>query len=126
MVTMVQLKGFDEFNKYALDIDPNGPPIFFYFSGEKLPDGRSWCPDCNDAEPIVKSYLGELQKSIIFAYVDVGDVTTWKDKACPFRTDKRTKLMVIPTIIRWNGVQRLEGEQCSKRELLQMIFEEED
>ncbi|XP_059057094.1 thioredoxin domain-containing protein 17-like [Achroia grisella] len=126
MVSNVEIKGFDEFAKYTDNIDPNGPPVFFYFSGEKTADGNSWCPDCVEAEPIVRAYLTELKKSVIFAYVDVGNREYWKDKACPFRTDSRTRLMVIPTIIKWKGVQRLEGEQCSKRDLLQMLFEEED
>ncbi|XP_063822005.1 thioredoxin domain-containing protein 17-like [Ostrinia nubilalis] len=126
MVSYVEIKGFDDFSKYTENIDPKGPPVFFFFSGAKLPSGNSWCPDCVEAEPIVKSYLGELQKSVTFVYVDVGDRDYWKDKACPFRTDSRTRLMVIPTIIKWKGVQRLEGSQCNKRDLLQMMFEEEE
>lgn len=51
---------------------------------------------------------------------------SWKDRACPFRTDSRTKLMVIPTLIKWKGVQRLEGSQCGQQDLLQMLFEEDD
>ncbi|XP_068629942.1 thioredoxin domain-containing protein 17-like [Battus philenor] len=126
MISLVNLNGFEEFSKYTENIDPNGPQVLFYFSGSKLPDGRSWCPDCVEAEPVVKAYLDELKNDVIFAYVDVGDRNYWKDKACPFRTDTRTKLMVIPTIIKWKGVQRLEGSQCTKRELLQMLFEEDD
>ncbi|XP_063620909.1 thioredoxin domain-containing protein 17-like [Cydia splendana] len=126
MVTRVEIKGMDAFSKFTEDIDRSGPPVFFFFSGSKLPNGTSWCPDCVEAEPIVQAYLNELQKSIIFAYVDVGDRDYWKDKMCPFRTDPRTKLMVIPTLLRWKGVQRLEGSQCNKRELLQMMFEEDE
>ncbi|KAL0842383.1 hypothetical protein ABMA28_014503 [Loxostege sticticalis] len=126
MVSYVEIKGFEDFAKYTENIDPQGPPVFFFFSGSKLASGSSWCPDCVEAEPIVKAYLGELQKSVIFVYVDVGDRDYWKDKACPFRTDSRTRLMVIPTIIKWKGVQRLEGSQCNKRDLLQMMFEEEE
>ncbi|XP_063359991.1 thioredoxin domain-containing protein 17-like [Cydia amplana] len=126
MVTRVEIKGIDAFSKFTEDIDSSGPPVFFFFSGSKLPNGTSWCPDCVEAEPIVQAYLNELQKSIIFAYVDVGDRDYWKDKMCPFRTDARTKLMVIPTLLRWKGVQRLEGSQCNKRELLQMMFEEDE
>ncbi|KAJ0180733.1 hypothetical protein K1T71_004137 [Dendrolimus kikuchii] len=126
MVSYVQIKGFEEFAQYTESIDPNGPPVLFYFSGSKLPGGNSWCPDCVEAEPVVQAYLTELNREIIFAYVDVGDRDYWKDKQCPFRTDKRTKLMVIPTIIKWKGVQRLEGSQCNKRELLQMLFEDDE
>lgn len=50
----------------------------------------------------------------------------WKDPKCPFRTDPSTKLMVLPTIIRWQQPQRLEGDQCEKKELVQMLFEDDD
>lgn len=117
MVTILELHGYEEFQKYVANIEPNQPnsrPVVVYFSGEKLPSGESWCIDCVEAEPVVKAYLNELKKEITFVYVDVGNRETWKDKACPFRTDSRTKLMVIPTIILWNGVRRLEGSQCAK------------
>ncbi|XP_064071613.1 thioredoxin domain-containing protein 17-like [Vanessa tameamea] len=126
MVTQIEIKGFDEFVKYTETIDDNGPPVLFYFSGSKLPDGNSWCPDCVVAEPMVKAFVSELNKNIIFVYVSVGDREYWKDRACPFRTDSRLKLMVIPTIIKWKGVQRLEGSQCGQRDLLQMLFEDDD
>jgi hypothetical protein len=58
--------------------------------------------------------------------VDVGDRPTWKDQKNPFRHDKNTHLQVIPTLIRWNHPQRLEGDQLLKPELLQMFFTEED
>ncbi|KAJ8725883.1 hypothetical protein PYW08_004066 [Mythimna loreyi] len=126
VVTSVELHGYEEFVKYIEAVDPKGPPILLSFSGSKLPSGESWCPDCVEAEPVLKAYLSELTRDIIFVYVDVGDSVTWKDKACPFRTDPRLKLMVIPTLIRWKGVQRLEGSQCGKRDLLQMLFEDDD
>ncbi|XP_047512417.1 thioredoxin domain-containing protein 17-like [Pieris napi] len=126
MVTIVNLKGFDEFASYTENIDPNGPMTLFYFSGSKTDNGKSWCPDCEVAEPIVKAFLGELKKNVTFVFVDVGDRDYWKEKTCPFRLDSRTRLMVIPTIIKWKGVQRLEGSQCNNRELLQMLFEDED
>ncbi|XP_050678567.1 thioredoxin domain-containing protein 17-like isoform X2 [Leptidea sinapis] len=126
MVAFVDIKGYEDFVKYVESLDINGPPVFVYFSGSKNADGNSWCPDCVEAEPVIKSYFTELQKNIIFVYVDVGDRDYWKNKACPFRTDSRIKLMVIPTLIKWKGVQRLEGSQCNKRELLQMLFEDDE
>ncbi|OWR52275.1 thioredoxin domain-containing protein 17-like isoform X2 [Danaus plexippus] len=126
MVNYVDIKGFQDFTKYTEQINSNDPPVLFFFSGSKLPNGNSWCPDCVEAEPVVKAFLSELKKDITFVYVDVGDRDYWKDRACPFRTDSRTKLMVIPTIIKWKGVQRLEGSQCNNRELLQMLMEDED
>ena len=46
MVSVDEIHGYEEFVKYAEAIDPNGPPVVFYFSGEKLPSGESWCIDC--------------------------------------------------------------------------------
>ncbi|XP_038215870.1 thioredoxin domain-containing protein 17-like [Zerene cesonia] len=126
MVTIAKIKGFDAFVNYTQSIDPKGPLVLFYFSGSKTAEGKSWCPDCEIAEPIVQAFLNEVKKDFIFAYVDVGDREYWRNPECPFRTDTRTRLMVIPTIIKWKGVQRLEGSQCNKRELLQMLFEDEE
>ncbi|VVC88849.1 unnamed protein product [Leptidea sinapis] len=102
MVAFVDIKGYEDFVKYVESLDINGPPVFVYFSGSKNADGNSWCPDC------------------------VEEKYNICNKACPFRTDSRIKLMVIPTLIKWKGVQRLEGSQCNKRELLQMLFEDDE
>ncbi|XP_013180433.1 PREDICTED: thioredoxin domain-containing protein 17-like isoform X1 [Papilio xuthus] len=120
------LKNHEEFTNFVNKLPQNGPNVYFLFSGSKKENGRSWCIYCQMAEPVVKAFLDELKRNVVFAYVDVGDRDYWKDKACPFRTDSRTKLLVIPTIIKWKGVQRLEGSQCTKRDLLQMLFEEDD
>ena len=52
-------------------------------------------------------------------------VFSWKDMKNPFRSDPNIKLMVIPTLLRWKSVVRLEGEQCEKWDLLEMLFNEE-
>ncbi|XP_053625559.1 thioredoxin domain-containing protein 17-like isoform X1 [Plodia interpunctella] len=124
--TIQNLNNYEEFSVYVNGLPEKGHSVYFFFTGSKKENGRSWCMYCQIAEPIVKAYLEELKKSVIFVFVQVGDPTTWRDRACPFRTDARTKLLVIPTIIKWKGVQRLEGEQCAKRDLLQMMFEEEE
>ncbi|XP_035436078.1 thioredoxin domain-containing protein 17 isoform X1 [Spodoptera frugiperda] len=125
-VNHLTLHEYDEFKTYIANLPETGPPVYFFFTGQKKENGRSWCIYCQMAEPVVKAYLNELKKEITFVFVDVGNPETWRNKACPFRTDSRTRLMVIPTIIVWNGVQRLEGSQCAKRELLNMLFEDED
>ncbi|CAH2086121.1 unnamed protein product [Euphydryas editha] len=120
------LNNYDEFVKYVENIKTRKRNIYFLFTGSKKENGRSWCIYCQLAEPVVKAYLSELNKNIIFVYVDVGEREYWKDRACPFRTDSRSKLMVIPTLIKWGGVQRLEGSQCGQRDLLQMLFEDDE
>lgn len=66
MVTMVDLHGYAEFSKYAETIDPKGPPVVFYFSGEKLPSGESWCPDCVEGTyKLIPTYLQNWSLSLI-------------------------------------------------------------
>lgn len=52
MVNQIEIKGFDDFANFTENIDPNGPPVIFYFSGSKLPNGNSWCPDCVEGKCI--------------------------------------------------------------------------
>lgn len=86
----------------------------------------SWCPDCVEAEPFINDGLAQFGDDSVFIYVDVGDRAFWKDMKNPFRTDRDTHLSVIPTLIRWKKPQRLEGDQLTKPELIQMFFTEED
>ncbi|RVE43238.1 hypothetical protein evm_012118 [Chilo suppressalis] len=121
MVRYVDLKMFDEFSNYIERLDPNGPPVFIFFSG-----WSGWCPDSVEAQSVVKACLSELQKFVIFISVDIDSRKYWKKPSCPYRTDNRCKLTVIPTLINWKGGQRLEGNQCKNRDRLQMMFEEEE
>lgn len=46
--------------------------------------------------------------------------------ACPFRKDDRLRLMVIPTVMKWETPKRLDGvEKCGKLELLELLFTED-
>lgn len=61
MVTHVEIKGFDDFSKYTESIGEADPPVYFFFSGEKLPGGNSWCPDCVEGiNKFTLSYLSEV------------------------------------------------------------------
>ncbi|XP_026329773.1 thioredoxin domain-containing protein 17-like isoform X3 [Hyposmocoma kahamanoa] len=122
---LIELATYEEFNDYVEKLPPQTSNCYFYFAGKKKENGRSWCIYCQLAEPVVKNVLNGIHKHVVFVFVDVGDREYWKNPQCPFRTDTRTKLMVIPTIIKWNGVQRLEGSQCNKAQLIEMMFEDE-
>ncbi|KAG5669020.1 hypothetical protein PVAND_016922 [Polypedilum vanderplanki] len=116
--------GFDEFTEFIKNFKSD-KIVNVLFTGEKA-DGKSWCPDCNEAEGFVNDAIEKYADNTVFVSVDVGNRETWKDLKNPFRTDKDTNLMVIPTLIRWKNPQRLEGDQLCKPELLQMFFTEED
>ncbi|XP_063531008.1 thioredoxin domain-containing protein 17-like [Cydia strobilella] len=121
MVTKVSIKGFEEFVKYTDNIDPNGPPVYFYFDS-KLPDGTSWCPDCVVAEPIVRAFLREVKKDLIFVHVDCGEREFYRDPQCVFRTDPRSKIRRIPTLLKWQG-DRLEETEVNDPENLRKLFQ---
>ncbi|XP_060529235.1 thioredoxin domain-containing protein 17-like [Cylas formicarius] len=127
MITKHYLQGYEEFSKFfSGEFDSNDQIVFVYFTGSKLPSGESWCPDCVKAWPVVEKELEKFPENCHFIVVEVGDRPTWKDPNCPFRKDPRTKLMVIPTLKRWNTHQKLEGDQCEKSDLLELIFGSEE
>jgi thiol-disulfide isomerase/thioredoxin len=47
----VSVLGFEEFNKAGREHE--GKTIVTYFSGSKDTEGKSWCPDCKEAEPVI-------------------------------------------------------------------------
>ncbi|KAK9732313.1 Eukaryotic protein of unknown function (DUF953) [Popillia japonica] len=125
MVIKHQLKGYEAFTQFVDNLKENKGNVYILFSGSKSEDGQSWCPDCVRAKPVVEDALKYTDENSQFVYVEVGDRSFWKDSKCPFRTDKRTKLLVIPTLVRWGHPQKLEGEQCENPDLVEMLFQEE-
>lgn len=126
-VTRHKVEGYQPFVDFMQTLAvPAGQKVNVYFSGSlDTTTGKNWCPDCVEAEPFVTGALKRIAEPSQFVYVVVGDRTFWKDIKNPFRLDKNTRLSVIPTLIRWKGPQRLEGDQLNKPELLDMFFEDE-
>lgn len=56
--------------------------------------------------------------------VKVGPRDYWKDKDCPFRTDKALRLQSVPTLVRWGTVKRLSDEALQNPDNIQMLMEE--
>ncbi|XP_034476771.1 thioredoxin domain-containing protein 17 [Drosophila innubila] len=99
--------------------------IYMYFFGEKDGNGRSWCPDCVAVEQSVETAFRENAHpdSLIYT-VDVGNRDAWKDMTNnKFRHDP-FNLTQIPSLLRWNGSERLEGDQLLKPSLLELFFDE--
>ncbi|XP_034942116.1 thioredoxin domain-containing protein 17-like [Chelonus insularis] len=128
MVVKHHVEGYDNFFKFMESIEnqQSNKPIIVLFSGSKLPSGRSWCPDCVDAEPFIEKGLKAAPESAPFIYVEVGDRAFWKDPKCPFRTNPKTKLNVLPTLSLWGTQKRLEGDQCLNIELIEMMVTDDD
>ncbi|XP_026478980.1 LOW QUALITY PROTEIN: thioredoxin domain-containing protein 17-like [Ctenocephalides felis] len=126
MVITHHISGYENFCKFVNEFEFKGKIVHILFSGSKLPDGTNWCPDCVVAQPAIEAALKVAPDDTYFIHVEVGDRLYWKDPNCPFRKDPRTRLMVIPTMIRWGCPQRLEGEKIVKQELVEMLLTDDE
>ncbi|XP_053693948.1 thioredoxin domain-containing protein 17-like [Sabethes cyaneus] len=122
MVKKHYVSGYDQFLNAMKGFEPKEHVINILFTGAKTNSNVSWCSDCVEAAPFIEQALEHAPENSHFIYCDVGDRSTWKDMQNPFRKDTSTHLSVIPTLIRWKSPQRLEGEQCTKSDLLEMFF----
>ena len=124
MVQKIKVEGFDAFNTEVNKVKGSGAPVFVLFSGSKDAGGKSWCPDCVTAEPVVDAGLTKAPEDAVFIYVGVGGRDFWKDPKCVFRTNSQTRLKSVPTLIKWGGPERLEESQCANKDMVEMLFED--
>ncbi|KAK7804157.1 hypothetical protein U0070_022465, partial [Myodes glareolus] len=95
--TEVSVSGFEEFDQAVKE--HQGKTIFAYFSGSKDAEGKSWCPDCVEAEPVVREGLKHVTEDCVFIYCQVGDRSYWKDPNNDFR--QKLKLTAVPTLLKY-------------------------
>ncbi|XP_061576378.1 thioredoxin domain-containing protein 17 [Cololabis saira] len=117
----VNVRGYDEFCKAVSE--RKDKTIFAYFSGDKDAAGKSWCPDCVKAEPVVRGELTHISDESVFIYCQVGERAYWKDPNNDFK--KTLKLTGVPTLLKYNTPQKLVEEQCLKADLVRMMFTED-
>ncbi|XP_063974089.1 thioredoxin domain-containing protein 17-like [Diachasmimorpha longicaudata] len=125
MVVKHHVEGYEPFLEFMENLKPQGPVIVLY-SGSKLLSGQSWCPDCVEAEPFIEKGLEAAPDNAHFIHVEVGDRAFWKDLKCPFRSNPKTKLNVLPTLSLWGTQKRLQGDECLDVGLIEMLLEEDD
>ncbi|RCN44153.1 hypothetical protein ANCCAN_09841 [Ancylostoma caninum] len=122
----VTVEGYDAIRKELTSLSGK---VFVLFTGSKI-DGKSWCPDCVAAEPVIDSILHSSDgKSLDATFVTcyVGAREYWKDPACPFRTDKDFKLTCVPTLIEVGKKhKRLLDSQAKNASLVKDFFFEDN
>jgi len=116
------VEGYEAWSQFVKEND--GKDIFALFCGGKDESGKSWCPDCVTAEPVVLGELGKLPDGAVFVHVDVGGRTYWKNKDNDFRVDPKLKLSGVPTLLKFGEKAKLVEDQLFKPDLIQMLFEE--
>uniref|UniRef100_A0A8C4V822 Thioredoxin domain-containing protein 17 n=1 Tax=Falco tinnunculus TaxID=100819 RepID=A0A8C4V822_FALTI len=108
-----QVRGYPEFAQTAQRY--HGRPIFALFCGDKDAEGRSWCPDCVRAEPVVRKELHNMPDESVFIYCLVGDRAYWKDPNNEFR--KNLKLTGVPTLLKY-GTQTISNSSSAPTHVL--------
>ncbi|XP_061388991.1 thioredoxin domain-containing protein 17-like [Musca vetustissima] len=126
MVIEHNVQGYDDFKKLVGELEQSGKPIYVLFSGGKDENGESWCPYCVTAEPVVHEALSKAPADSHFIHVIVGERSYWKDPNNPFRKDPKTHLVWVPTLMRWNTQKRVDSDRCSKKDLVEMVFEDDE
>ncbi|VDK67286.1 unnamed protein product [Onchocerca ochengi] len=121
-----KVEGFNELNTV---LNEHKDRIIILFTGSKN-DGKNWCPDCVQAEPIIEKVIEKIVSSddtdLTFIECGVGQRTDWKDQKNAFRTDERFKLKEIPTLMDYNNkAKKLSGEQCANELLVEELFLED-
>ncbi|XP_062139479.1 thioredoxin domain-containing protein 17 [Drosophila sulfurigaster albostrigata] len=125
MPEYVPIKGYDQLMDALKSQSKNNCLIYLYFFGEKDQNGRSWCPDCVAVEQNVDTAFRENAhpNSLIYT-VDVGNREAWKDQTNNKFRLHPFNMKEIPSLQRWNGVERLDGDQLRKPSLLELFFDE--
>ncbi|XP_045173730.2 thioredoxin domain-containing protein 17-like [Mercenaria mercenaria] len=120
MAKIIRVQGYDAYKTAAKE--NAGKTLFALFTGSHGEDGKSWCPDCVTADPVVEASLSKLPADAVFIHCGVGDRDFWKDQSNVFRKDADLRLKSVPTLMKLGQPNRLEEEQCAKADLVEMLF----
>ncbi|KAH7643603.1 thioredoxin domain-containing protein [Dermatophagoides farinae] len=99
--------------------------LILLFTGTKKANGKSWCPDCVVADPIIESVVKETteDQNMIFATVMVGDLPSWKSSDNGFRKHPKFAINCVPTLVNVPLNIRLEEGGCADKTLVKKLFE---
>ena len=94
--------------------EPTAAKIILLFMASIDPEtGKSWCPDCRDADPVVNDTLDSWSKtspSSILITVYVGERANWKNPSNIFRGEPYF-IKAVPTLMIHGKEGRLEEGQ---------------
>ena len=117
----------DNFKEKIKNLIDKKISFIVYLYGSHDEQGRSWCPDCEVAQPFVDNILPKInhfeEKKEVY-FVDIG---VDFDKREIFRNDKILKMKRIPTIIYFSkGVEmeRLVERDMSSQESLDSFIDQ--
>lgn len=117
----------NEFNSFIDEItqEYSDSPLFLLFSGEKI-NGRSWCPDCVRAEPIIITTLEEYSPNAVLVVFSVVR-EQYKTPTFEYRVNPIISLKCVPTLHKWKdgaSVASLDDNQCQDIRLVKELVSE--
>lgn len=120
----------DSFEKARQLSEDKNLPFFTLLTGTVVPEtGKSWCPDCANAEPVIHSALETLTSGCVLL---VGLV---QRAAFPeYRDHPLIRLKCVPTFTKWTVtagkpsrvIGSLDDSQSQKATLVKMLVEAEE
>jgi len=120
MVKELKTEGIEQLEAVLKTLQ--GQTVFILYSGSLDDSGKSWCADCNTAEPAIKAGMPFVPANATFIHAYVGDRETWKNPTNPFR---KLGIKCVQTLEKWGEDKRLEEAQCADIELLKILYEED-
>ncbi|XP_073985125.1 thioredoxin domain-containing protein 17-like [Rhodnius prolixus] len=124
LVKSQTVSDYEGFQKIIKNLEDKGESAVLIISGSRDETGKSWCPDCVKAEPVVEKYLStKITKHLNLVRIEL-EYHYFKDPKNPFRTSSKVRLTRIPTLMFWPGIKRLEENECGNDELLDLFFED--
>ncbi|XP_063677095.1 thioredoxin domain-containing protein 17-like [Bolinopsis microptera] len=124
VVKHVKVSGFTEYLRAVQQYKDSSLHLLTLFTGSVDSEGKSWCPDCNVADPVIEEALNSAPECTCIITVQI-DRTTWKDRNNSFRKSEDLKLTSVPTLIKVGTDKRLVESQCAKLSLVQMLLEDD-
>jgi len=98
-------------------------PLILMFTGAVVEStGRSWCPDCTNAHPIIQDALKDSDAVLVTLPVHRED---FRNSDLMYRTNNLISLKCVPTLMRWpNTTMRLDDSKSQKKEFIQTLLED--
>eukprot|EP00116_Pleurobrachia_bachei_P015640 sb/3475902/ len=120
MAKFITANSFAEYMKAAESSKMSCSQIFALFTGSLTASGKSWCPDCVRADPVIEEAAKSLPVGtcLITTFIDR---PTWKDPNNEFRKGN-LKLKSIPTLVKLGSEERLVESECAKKSLVEMLL----
>ncbi len=114
-----------QFSNVLKENETSDKPFFILFTGSKGSNGKSWCPDCTAADPVIEHALSQLEGGCKLLVCDVVR-EEYRDQNYAYRKDPRINLKCVPTLMKWvNGkcLTRLNDSQSQQAGLVLELIE---